>query len=894
MCYVANLGGKRDLILGVPWMERHNASLDWQQRTISLHLDHCRHHCLKTGGGLPMLVPCANTNKPILPKEPFSIQEATAEEFAQLAHAGHETYALLHIAIDEQAEQEAALREAANDLCGADIEKFMDVKTFSDPATLLPAHYKQFADVFSRSSADSLPKHRPQDHEIRLQEGKQPPYFRPRGMSQDELAATKKYLDEHLDKGFIRPSASLAAAPVLLVRKPGGGMRFCVDYRGLNDITIKNRYPIPLIRETLDRLAKAKYFSKFDIIAAFNNIRVKEGDEWKTAFNTRYGQYEYLVMPFGLCNALGTFQSFINSTLHEYLDDFCTGYLDDILVFSETLEEHREHVKKVLQRLREARLYADIDKSEFEVTTTKYLGLIVSTNGLKMDPQKIDAVLQWPVPRILKDVQGFLGFSNFYRRFIERFSHLAKPLTDLTKSNGRFAMTPKATSAFEDLKLRFTKAPILAHFDFDKEVIVETDASNWVTAAVLSQWHEDPEHGRLLRPVAFMSKKMTPAECRYPIHDKEMLAIIHAFEEWEPELQSSTPETPVQVLTDHKALEYFTTKQRLSRRQIRWSEFMSEFNWKITYRPGAQQGKPDALSRRSADFPQSPDDEREMDRYQALIRPENLPSMQLPADSTSLSAVLLASLTSNEELLLEPSLHDKICVNQPFDTLAKAITDALAQGAQKLTPFLPADLKHVTISLADCTLQEGLVYVKNALYVPPGFRTHVIDDHHATPLASHPGRTGTHHLVSRNYIWLGMTEEIRRYVKNCHTCSRTKVPRFTHGREKALAVAAGPGRSWSIDFVVALLESADHNGTSFTNIMTATDRFTKRKHFVLMRTITTIDTAYAMLHIIKLYGVLEEMSMSSAWHPQLNGQDENTNQQMEQYLRAFVNLAQDD
>jgi hypothetical protein len=159
-------------------------------------------------------------------------------------------------------------------------------------------------------------------------------------MSQEELAATMKYLDEQLAKGFIRPSSSPAAALVLLVRKPGGGLRVCIDYRGLNEITVKNRYPIPLIRETLDKLAKAKYFSKFDIIAAFNNIRVKQGDEWKTAFNSRYGQYEYLVMPFGLCNAPGTFQSYINSTLHEYLDDFCTGYLDDILVFSETLEEH--------------------------------------------------------------------------------------------------------------------------------------------------------------------------------------------------------------------------------------------------------------------------------------------------------------------------------------------------------------------------------------------------------------------------------------------------------------------------------------------------------------------------------------------------------------------------
>jgi hypothetical protein len=622
LCYVADLGRKRDLILGVPWLECHNASLDWHNRTLALRSDHCRHHCLQ--GGREMLVPCANSNT----DRPFSLSEATAEEFAQLAHQGNETLAFLYLDDFSPSPEPAATNDVhLSAITQADLDKFLDKgMSPTDPLSVLPPHYHEYSDVFSRSAADELPPHRPQDHEIRLYEGKQPPHFRPRGMSQEELVATKKYLDEHLDKGFIRPSGSSSAAPVLLVRKPGGGLRFCVDYRGLNDITVKNRYPIPLIRETLDRLSKAKYFSKLDIIAAFNTIRVKEGDEWKTAFNTRYGQYEYLVMPFGLCNAPGTFQSYINHTLHDYLDHFCTGYLDDILVFSETLKEHRTHVKKVLLRLREAKLFADIDKSEFEVTSTKYLGIIISTDGLRMDPQKIEAVMKWPTPRILKDVQGFLGFANFYRRFIDRFSLLAKPLTDLTKNQGkgRFLMTKEAESAFEELKTRFIQAPVLAHFDYEKPMVLETDASDWVTAAVLSQWHDDPTYGRLLRPVAFMSKKMNPAECRYPVHDKELLAIVHAFEEWEPELQSAPPESPIQILTDHKALEYFTTKQRLNRRQIRWSELLSEFNWKINYRPGSKGVKPDSLSRRSADFPQTDDDEREMDRFQAIIKPENL------------------------------------------------------------------------------------------------------------------------------------------------------------------------------------------------------------------------------------------------------------------------------
>jgi hypothetical protein len=244
-----------------------------------------------------------------------------------------------------------------------------------------------------------------------------------------------KYIKEHLGKGFIRASSSLTVAPVLVVRKPGGGLRVCIDYRALNELTIKNRYPIPLITDTLAKLSQAKVFTKLDVVAAFNQIRMKEGKEWLTTFNTRYGQFEYLVMPFGLCNAPGTFQSYINNSILDYLDIFCTAYLDNVLVYSNTPEEHTNHVLKVLQRLLDRGLYVDIDKCEFSVKQVKYLGLIVSTDGIKMDPEKVEAILNWETPQSIKDVQAFLGFCGFYRRFIKAFSQLTHPLNEITKGS---------------------------------------------------------------------------------------------------------------------------------------------------------------------------------------------------------------------------------------------------------------------------------------------------------------------------------------------------------------------------------------------------------------------------------------------------------------------------
>ena len=274
-----------------------------------------------------------------------------------------------------------------------DINIALTPKKHTGPATKLPSEYHNFLDVLSCKDADVLPKHRPgYDHSIELMESKTPTWGPLYSMSADELKVLKDYLEKMIDKGFIQSSFSPAASPVLFAKKPGGGLRFCVDYRALNAITVKNCYPLPLIKETLERVCKAKIFSKIDIIVAFNKLQIKKRKKWKTAFQTRYGLYEYLVMPFGLANGPSSFQNYINDVLHGMLDVFCTAYIDDILIYSNSKKEHQKHVRKVLEALRKAGLPADIDKCEFHVTEVNYLGLVITNKGIQIDPRKVNAV----------------------------------------------------------------------------------------------------------------------------------------------------------------------------------------------------------------------------------------------------------------------------------------------------------------------------------------------------------------------------------------------------------------------------------------------------------------------------------------------------------------------
>ena len=604
---VTNLG-KFDVILGMPWLEQHDPDIGWAERVMTMNSNFCMSKCLLHSRPVTA-VSCSRPKeqKPIQQREQ-NIAEISAYAFIKMAEREENDVIAMwpkdFESLEQGDEPHARITADVAAISIEDYDKFFHKLRKEHPSIetlkgMIPKDYHDWVDVWNPVEANKLPPHRQMDHIIELKDGAKPPAKRAYGMSRDQAQVVKEYVRDMLGKGYIRPSSSPYAAPVLIVKKPDGGLRVCIDYRALNALTIKNRNAPPLIRDTLAKLCMAKIYSKFDIIAAFNEIRMRKGHEEKTAFLTRYGLFEYTVMPFGLCNAPGTFQAFINHILREYLDVFCTAYLDDILVYSTGIAEHKHHVKQVLQRLREAGLFLDIYKCEFNVTTVKYLGIIITTEGLEMDPSKVKAIKEWKQPRCLKDVQAFLGFANFYRRFIKGYSQLAAPLSNLTKMDAKgfiYPWTPNGPedTAFIKLKEAFLKASTLAHFDPELETWVETDASDYVVAAILSQ---KDIHG-VLRPVAYLSKKMTPQECNYEIYNKELLAIVRAFEEWRPELAGTPVEDPISILTDHRNLEYFMTTKQLNRRQARWSEFLSEFNFRIIYRPGKQGTKPDSLSYR--------------------------------------------------------------------------------------------------------------------------------------------------------------------------------------------------------------------------------------------------------------------------------------------------------
>ncbi len=517
------------LILGFPWLKKHNPHVDWVTGRVVNWGGSCGDKCFMS---------CHDSNTMF---NTVSINCATTSDTLDLAR--------------------------------------------------VPPCYHDLKEVFSKSKATSLPPHRPYDCPIDLIPGAPIPKGRLYSISGPEKKAMTDYIETSLKAGLIRPSSSPAGAGFFFVGKKDGSLRPCIDYSPLNDITIKNRYPLPLMSTAFDQLQQARIFTKLDLRNAYHLIRIREGDEWKTGFNTPSGHYEYLVMPFGLTNAPAVFQNMINDVLRDFLNQFVYVYLDDILVYSPDLDSHVCHVRQVLQRLLENQLYVKIEKSEFHADTVSFLGFIIAPGKMQMDPAKVCAVAQWPTPDSRKKVQQFLGFANFYRRFIRNFSAIAAPLHALTSPQVPFQWSPQAEEAFQQLKVRFTTAPILTVPDPSRQFVVEVDASNNGVGVVLSQRSEKDNK---LHPCAFLSRKLSPAERNYDVGNRELLAVKIALEEWRHWLEGA--QHPFIVWTDHKNLEYIRTAKRLNTRQARWTLFFNRFNFVLSYRPGSQNTKPDALS----------------------------------------------------------------------------------------------------------------------------------------------------------------------------------------------------------------------------------------------------------------------------------------------------------
>lgn len=847
-----------------------------------------------------------------------------------------------------------------------DIEKALRVKEHSDPKIKLPPQYHKYLDVFDRKKADQLPPSRgPQvDHRIELIEKDEkgnkvePPWGPLYNMSREELFVLRKTLLDYLDKGFIRVSSSPAAAPVLFARKPGGGLRFCCDYRALNKLTKKDRYPLPLIQETLERIGKAHWFTKLDVIAAFHKIRIAEGQEWLTAFRTRFGLYEWLVTPFGLAGAPSTFQRYINWSLREFLDDFVSAYLDDILVFTNgSLRKHREHVGKVLERLRQAGLQLDIDKCDFEVQSVKYLGFMLEAGkGIRMDPEKVKAILEWCTPSNVKAVRAFLGFANFYRRFIRDFSDIVAPLIALTKKEQGFDWNATAEAAFQKLKKLFTTAPILTQFDPERETVVEADSSGYAVGGVLSQYDDEG----LLRPCAYFSRKNTPAECNYEVHDKELLAIICCLKEWESELIGVKN---FRIITDHRNLRYFATLRRLTERQMRWADVLSRYDFTLEYRPGKLAVRPDALSRREQDMPKE-GDERLQFREKRLLDPEVfkgnvaisairrserlmtrqgapqgrtiVPNEEVPVQETeedkeegaretptgpneTESFPIENSARAGQETHSEPAPEfdfdferlwtTATHADEHYQRLRQAVSDNLAR--------FPRDL-HTRMSISECKVDEqNRLRFRDRLWVPDyePLRTGLIQSTHDSILTGHPGKNALYAILARRFYWPSISDDIKRFTRNCDKCGANNIWRSR--RQGLLKPLPLPERKWreiAIDFVDKLPLSHGNR-----HMMVIVDRLGKGvipvpcenleaetaarnliKYFVGYHGIPTSITSDRgsqfvgdlWAHLCRMMGIRQRLS--TAVHPQTDGQTERMNAVIQEFLRNFCNYHQDD
>ncbi|GKV24406.1 hypothetical protein SLEP1_g34021 [Rubroshorea leprosula] len=505
-----------------------------------------------------------------------------------------------------------------------------------------------------------LPPNREVEFSIDLVPGIAPISKAPYRMAPTKLKELKEQLQELLDKGFIRPSVSPWGAPVLFVKKKDGTMRLCIDYRELNKVTVRNRYLLPRIDDLFDQLVGAQVFSKIDLRSGYHQLKIKGEDIPKSAFRTCYRHYEFLVMPFGLTNAPAAFMDLMNRVFKPYLDKFVVVFIDDILVYSRSIAEHEEHLRLVLQVLREKKLYAKLKKCEFWLNSVAFLGHVVSKDGISVDPEKVKAVVEWSRPTNVTEVRSFLGLAGYYRRYVEGFSRIAIPLTQLTQKGVKFEWTDECEQSYQELKSRLVSAPILTIPDDNGGFTIFSDASMKGLRCVLMQ------HGKV---VAYASRQLKPYERNYPTHDLELAAVVFALKIWRHYLYGERCE----IFTDHKSLKYIFTQKELNMRQRRWLELLKDYDLVINYHPGKANVVADALSRKNHSM------------LAVLITSqryilEDLIKMDVRVYRHDLDA-LLASLQ------VQPTLIEKIKIAQLDDPFLQQMRKKVESNDPKLESF---------------------------------------------------------------------------------------------------------------------------------------------------------------------------------------------------------------
>ena len=720
-----------------------------------------------------------------------------------------------------------------------DNESFDNTLLSENEKEQLKSLLKEYDDIFQKPN-EPLGVTNILKHKIKLVDNAKPFRSCPYRMNPHHRSEVSKQLQEMLDQGICRESESPFASPVILVRKADGTLRFVVDMRKLNDITVKDCYPLMRIDDALDNLGGAKYFATLDLQSGYWQVELDEESKPLTAFVTDQGLFEFNRMCFGLCNAPSTFSRVMARAMKGLLWSEVLIYLDDLIIFARTFDEYLSRIRNVFERLRSANLKLKPQKCKFGQQKVTFLGHVVTPNGVTTDPRKCDAIQHVPVPHRLKELRSFLGLTNYYARFVPRYREIARPLYRLTRKNTPFLWTSDCQRAFEHLKQLLQSTQVLAYPQFDKPFILETDASGFAIGFVLSQ-----EHDGQLRPIHYAGRNLTEAEKKYSTTEREALAVYQGVNYFRSYLE----DREFEIRTDHLPLTYVFKRGYGNSRIQKWALYLSKYRFDIRYKQGAQLHGPDTLSRIEypaeqgyfiSDLPNLDDSLFPPTQEAPHMKNQDVRAARLLKPPRKKKDPLDLHFKARERIVGERLKNQYLCRGKPLNELPKHITVQQLSKWQRKEHWMTSIIKYledkdlpgdariaraIVAEAPDYFLEEDVLYrlyvpphsnendprIRLQLCVPEPLKFDILQAHHGDLPAAHYDPARTYATIRLNFFWKGMQAECKKWVNSCDQCQRRNQSTKPYKAPLQPLPIARINDRWAFDIVGPLVRSKQGN-----------------------------------------------------------------------------------